>query len=83
MHNLTAYSLGLPGTPLHGLNDFEPRSRSTSARLGTGPGSHHAPAARARRRPPQAKRGRRFVARVVRPAPGPVAALGALLRQRA
>ena len=28
MHNLTAISLGLPGTPLHGLSDFDPPSRA-------------------------------------------------------
>ena len=31
MHNLTAISLALPGTPLHGLSDFDPRSRAASA----------------------------------------------------
>ena len=30
MHNLIALSLGLPGTPLHGLNDCDPRTHSTS-----------------------------------------------------
>jgi hypothetical protein len=27
MHTLIATSLALPGTPLHGLSDFEPRAR--------------------------------------------------------
>lgn len=30
MHDLTAISLGLPGTPLHGLDDVEPRARFAS-----------------------------------------------------
>jgi hypothetical protein len=34
MHNLIALSLALPGTPLHGLNEFEAGSRSTSPRDG-------------------------------------------------
>ena len=39
MHNLTAISLGLPGTPLHGLSDFDPRPRAASPRLRAGRGS--------------------------------------------
>jgi hypothetical protein len=30
MHNLTALSLALPGTPLHGLADFEPRAQTAA-----------------------------------------------------
>ena len=29
MHHLTALSLALPGTPLHGLNEFDPRAPAT------------------------------------------------------
>ncbi len=69
MHNLIAVSLGLPGTPLHGLNDLDPRSRSTSAPLRTRRGPRPGPTAGAWRRQPQAMRGRRFVPRDNRPAP--------------
>ena len=30
MHNLTALSLALPGTPLHGLADFEPWAQTAA-----------------------------------------------------
>ena len=69
MHNLTALSLGLPGTPLHGLDDFAPRSRSTAAPLRTGFGSHLGPTRGGWRRQPQPTRGRRFAAGDGRPAP--------------
>lgn len=69
MHNLHALSLGLPGTPLHGLNDFEPRrSPARYAPPRTGFGSHAGPTADAWPRQPRATRGRRFVLRVRRPA---------------
>ena len=74
MHNLTALSLGLPGTPLYGLNDFDPRSRSTSAPLRTGFGSHPVASADAWRRPPRAPRGRRWALRARRPLPARVPA---------
>ena len=69
MHNLTAMSLGLPGTPLHGLDDFEPRSRPAAAPLSAGLASHCGPTARARPHQPRATRGRRFAARALRAAP--------------
>ena len=69
MQNLIALSLGLPGTPLHGLSDFESRSRSATAPLHTVPGPHQIGAAGARRRRPQPTRGRRFALRIRRPAP--------------
>lgn len=69
MHNLTALSLGLPGTPLHGLDEFEPRSRSTPAPLPTGFGARRGARPRAWRRRPQASPARRFAARARRPAP--------------
>ena len=50
MHNLIALSLGLPGTPLHGLNDFEPRSRPARRQQGCVPwAAARSPASRARR----------------------------------
>ena len=54
MHNLTALSLGLPGTPLHGLNDFESPARPTSVRLRTGRRPRRVPIVGAWRRQPQA-----------------------------
>ena len=69
MHNLIALSLELPGTPLHGLNDFEPRSRSASAPLRPAPGSLGGPPARAEQRHPQPTPGRRVALRARRPAP--------------
>ena len=35
MHNLTAISLGLPGTPLHGLSDVDAPSRPASTPVRT------------------------------------------------
>ena len=60
MHNLTALSLALPGTPLHGLDEFEARRPSTSP-LRTPRVSR--PSARAGATRPQAARRCRFVAR--------------------
>ena len=59
MHNLIALSLALPGTPLHGLNDFEPRSRSTAP-----------PMRAARASTPSARHKRTQVAGKARPALG-------------
>ena len=67
MHNLIALSLGLPGTPLHGLNDFDPGRRSASPPPRTGRGAHPGPSVAASPRQPQAARRRRFAARHRRP----------------
>ena len=67
MHNLIALSLGLPGTPLHGLNDFDPRTRSTSLAPAHGARGAARPDAAASPRQPQAARRRRFAARHRRP----------------
>ena len=72
MHNLHALSLGLPGTPLHGLNDFASDPRSTSARPCARSASHPRPGALRRR--PRSGRGRRFALRVRRTAPAPAPA---------
>ena len=64
MHNLIALSLALPGTPLHGLDDFDarapmPPTPSPAGRAAT-------PATRAASRLPRARRRGR---RLSRPAP--------------
>lgn len=61
MHNLTAISLGLPGTPLHGLHDVEPRARFAAPpiRLGRARRSDAGagePSPRRRARRPSARR---------------------------
>jgi hypothetical protein len=56
MHNLTALSLALPGTPLHGLDEFAPRRRPVPALLRAA-----APRRKVARAP-------RFAVRVHRPA---------------
>ena len=51
MHNLIALSLGLPGTPLHVLNDFDSAARwPTSPPPRTRRGSRQGPIAPAARR---------------------------------
>ena len=51
MHNLIALSVGLPGTPLHGLNDFDSAARRpTSPPQSTRRGSRQGPIAQAARR---------------------------------